>query len=384
MLTLVIGSALTMPISNQHVLNELSSSRVLSCYIKGCAPPTIDEWCTGNPYPGGEYCQQSMANCVGSCNGEWLDPPLEYANGPETTMMNGLVWNPHWECFAANNATCAAPAMSTANAMLAGNSVDFAGFIMLEEMTYQPPPPYQKVGGNVCTEGYTDWSTLVYDAGVWSPVGKSVSGCLPRPPHSNDVRAYVLQSFDHLESNFSLVVASVHMPHPSYSSGDAEDPDNLVYENALKFLKTELRGMASHERLLFLSDTNLNAPRSQPGGIASATNTMLFNRLGYTGMPAVSSELFNSCCAHDRFPQAGKAPVDQTWAADRAFASFGSNARTAFPLKAGPYPHRAPSFLRDTMAANSSAHLPVLLSFQYAPQGERAGQVRLAVRSSLS
>jgi len=270
--------------------------------------------------------------------------------------MVAVHWNPHWECFFNNAPKCAGPAMEAATNMIVGNSVDFAGFIELESDTYPDtlPDPYVSIGGNVCTEFYGDWAQIVYDSSLWHPVGMSSKGCFPASNRSEDARAYIVQAFQSRTSDFNVTVISAHMPHPFYQ--DTAISLTPRYVLALRTLK---EAIGAAQNVVFLSDTNGNLP-GQNGGLS---NQLLYDGLGLgPSHPPVESELFNSCCESYFYPQAS--PLFEnatnlpttTWAADRIFASFGSDARTTFPLKSGPFPHHGPEFMGNN-ETDSSAHL---------------------------
>lgn len=218
--------------------------------------------------------------------------------------------------------------------MLTGYNVDFAHFIEIEDATYAPPAGFGMVGGNVCKKQYGDWSTLVYNSTKWSPKGSPSSGCLP--VSDNSARAFMVQNFAHVKSGIVVTVAGIHFPHPNFTQPS-------YYKLTTDFLSNLI---ASREHVVIMGDTNLNSPNS---------STSLFNQLGFKGEPAVSSQLFNSCCNHNKYPD--------DWAADRILANFGSDPATWKPLGSGQYPYQGPVWSRDVGDSWSEFHLPIMMQF---------------------
>ena len=242
-------------------------------------------------------------------------------------------WNPHFECFLKNKDVCASPAKESGANMLKSYNVDFANFIEIEDASYAPPAGFGMVGGNVCKQKpYGDWATLVYNATKWSPKGSASSGCLPADDGS--ARAFVVQDFLHAGSGLLITVAGIHFPHPNFTSPS-------YYKVTTDFLSGLF---ASRSRVLIMGDTNLNTPNS---------SRSLFNQLGFKGEPAASSQLFNSCCNHNAYPD--------DWAADRIFTNFGSYGATWKPLGSGQHPYQGPVWSRDVGDSWSEFHLPVMM-----------------------
>ena len=137
----------------------------------------------------------------------------------------------------------------------------------------------------------------------FGPRGSASSGCLSADDGS--ARAFVVQDFLHIGSDLVVTVAGIHFPHPNFTAPS-------YYKVTTDFLSGLL---ASRSRVLIMGDTNLNTPNS---------SLSLFNQLGFKGEPAASSQLFNSCCNHNAYPD--------DWAADRIFTNFGSYVATWKPL----------------------------------------------------
>ena len=253
---------------------------------------------------------------------------------PSQQSIVAFQWNPHYECFLKNKDVCASPAKATAANLLTSYDVDFANFIEIEDASYQPPKGFGMVGGNVCNKGYGDWVTLVYNSTRWSPKGAAASGCLPS--QDNSARAFVVQNFAHIESGLLVTVAGVHFPHPNFTLPS-------YYQLATDFLSTLV---SSRDHVLIMGDTNLNSPNS---------TVSLFNQLGFKGEPAVSSQLFNSCCNHNSYPD--------DWAADRIMANFGQQPATWKPLGSGQHPYQGPVWSRNVGDTWSEFHLPIMMQF---------------------
>lgn len=268
----------------------------------------------------------------GSRAGRRLQETLTTSSGNQISLLH---WNPHWECFLNNKYICAQNAIQLATNMIRslGYDPDFAGFIEFEDPLYTPSYPYKLLGGDVCTMGYGDWATIMYDSSKWAPVGNASSGCLPTG--SSDARAYIVQRFNSLHGLGEVNVASVHFPHPSSGSP--------FYAASTDLLGGLLR--QGNGKFILMADTNLYSHQ---------TNQALYNQLGFSGTPPVSSELFGSCCAHANFPG--------TFTFDRILSNMnGRDMVTTMPLG-----RDAPQWAKDTGSHDSSFHLPVVLKFNLA------------------
>jgi len=208
-----------------------------------------------------------------------------------TGLIKAFQWNPHYQCFGAEQATCQTDAVSALNEQLA-SGIDFANIVELEAQGYTPPDAWQS-RTHKCG---IDLTTLMWDSGKWTSVGSGNEGCA-------GTGQYVVQALK--QQDFTVVVVGAHLQHP----------DGSPLETQLKNMADSIAQVmesANSQNVIIISDTNQEASVSNDD-ILIALKLPNYNTRQAT-------DLFDSCCA--------KTPDGFIHEYDRIITNFGTSMAT--------------------------------------------------------
>jgi len=203
-------------------------------------------------------------------------------------MIKAFQWNPHYQCFNSEQATCQTDAVKALNEQLV-SGIDFANIVELEAKGYAPPGDWQarmqKCG--------VDQTTLMWDSGKWKEIGSGSAGCAT-------TGQYVVQALQ--QKDVTVVVVGAHFAHP-----DGSGLETQLHDMANSI--AQAMDVSKSQNVIIMADTNQESSVSSDDILAALKLPNSSN--------GQSTDLFASCCA--------KTPDGFIHDYDRVIANFGTS-----------------------------------------------------------
>jgi len=233
----------------------------------------------------------------------------------------GLQWNPHYECFTANAATCKTSALEALKQELTSGVKDFASIVELEDAgDFQTPAGWTR-HAYTCEQGdpkIADQISLFYNSEKWKPsIAAPVSGCSVNGAD----RAYIVWAFTSIEdSSLTTVVVAAHFGH--------EDQYQLSIDTVGPAIG-QVATSAGTTNIFFMGDLNQPHSRSSDEVLKDLENKANIDN----SKTVESTDLLVTCCMDSHFtPTTGS--DSRTY--DRVIANFGSSMATELLFDPAP------------------------------------------------
>jgi len=237
------------------------------------------------------------------------------------TSIIGLQWNPHYECFTTNAATCKASAYDALKEQLTSGDKDFASIVELEDAGEFETPADWARQSYTCEQGdpkYADQISLFYNSAKWKPsIDTPAMGC----SLNGADRAYIVWAFTNIaDPSLTAVVVAAHFGH--------ED----VYQSSIDTVGPAIGQVATSAgttNIFFMGDVNEPISKSSDdvmSDLEKAANIDNSNTVE-------STELLVTCCMDNQFmPASG----DDQRTYDRVIANFGISMDTTLLFDPAP------------------------------------------------
>lgn len=233
----------------------------------------------------------------------------------------GLQWNPHYECFVQNAATCKSSALEALTQELTSGDKDFASIVELEDDgEFQTPAGWTR-HAYTCEQGdpkIADQISLFYNSEKWKPsIEAPVSGC----SLNGADRAYIVWAFTAIaDPSLATVVVSAHFGHEDQYQSSIDTVGPAIGQVA---------SSAGTTNIFFMGDVNQPHSRSNEEVLSD-----LEKKANIDNSKSVeSTELLVTCCMDSKFtPTSG----DDSRTYDRVIANFGNSMETKLLFDPAP------------------------------------------------
>jgi hypothetical protein len=237
------------------------------------------------------------------------------------TAIIGLQWNPHFECFIQNAATCKKPAYEALKQELVSGDKDFASIVELEDAGEFDTPTGWARYAYTCEQGDTktrDQISLFYNSGKWKPsIETPVLGCSLQGAD----RAYIVWAFTNIaDPSLTTVVVGAHFGHEDQYQSSIDTVGPAIGQVANSVGTTNI---------FFMGDVNQPHSKSSDEVLSDLEKKAEIDN----SKTVESSDLLVTCCMDSKFtPTSG----DDSRTYDRVIANFGKSMATKLLFNPAP------------------------------------------------